>query len=97
MHARTGISLKEFNDHTPVEVSALVKEHHSYQDELFRNHADLHRYLSMRIANTNLKADSQYHEPRQFVIFPWEQEIEDEMKEELLNTNWDVLENIYNN
>ena len=95
--ARTGISLHEFDQLTPTQVHELVKEHHHVEENRYRSHAELHRMFTAFLLNVHLKKMNQITDPRRLVTFPWESEINENTMEELLNTDWDALDEKYNN
>ena len=95
--ARTGISLHEFDQLTPTQVHELVKEHHEMDENRFRSHASMHRMIAIKLYNVNFKPIDQITDPRRFITFPWESEVSEEIKEDLLNTDWDALDKKYNN
>lgn len=95
--ARTGLSIRQFNEHTPIEVAELVKEHHEVDYERYKQHATLHRLFTTFIINVNLKSGSQITDPRRLITFPWESHMNEDMMEDLLNTDWEALDKKYNN
>ncbi len=63
----------------------------------FREHAALHRMFTTLLINVNLKRGNQITDPRRLITFPWESEVNEEVMEDLLNTDWDALDKKYNN
>lgn len=95
--ARTGISLNEFDQLTPAQVHELVNEHREINMARYREHAELHRMYTMLMINVHMKKIDQMTDPRRLVTFAWENAIDDEMIDDLLNTDWDALDKKYSN
>ena len=95
----TGVTLAEFDQLTPLELTRLIEQHNEREHNEWRRHAELHRLLSMQISNAIVASAGgrALEDPRRFLLFAWEDDPHDEIDSELLETNWDVLDNIYIN
>jgi hypothetical protein len=91
------MTLKEFNTLTPLELSLLMDEHHQKALQQYKESACLHRVLAMRIVNATVAVagGDQITEPRRFLRFGWEPEIDEDIVEDLLNTDWEALDDKY--
>ena len=63
----------------------------------YKRQAELGRMLTMVLWNTQVKAEGQQTDPRRFIRFEWEDAIDDDVAEDLLNTDWEALDRKYSN
>lgn len=93
--ARVGITLEEFNNLTPAELSELMYEHSEVKTSEFRRDVSYQRLFTVFLINTQLKKEHQITNPKRLYTFEWEEELTDEQVEELLKDNWDELDAKY--
>jgi hypothetical protein len=96
---RTGITLTEFNNITPLELSHLMREYAALREQQYREGATLHRMFTLRIVNAQIAAAGgrQYNDAQHFMRFTWEDEIDNDIEQDLIHTNWEALDFIYAN
>lgn len=91
------MSVTEFNELTPLELSELMNEWGQIRQNEYRQSALLNRRLALEIVNSVLVSNGgrAIRDARQLLRFSWEDDIDDEIAQELLNTNWEALDFIY--
>lgn len=91
------MSVTEFNELTPLELTELMNEWGQIRQNEYRQSALLNRRLALEIVNSVLVSNGgrAIRDARQLLRFSWEDDIDDEIARELLNTNWEALDFIY--
>ena len=91
------MSITEFNELTPLELSELMNESGQLRQHEYKQTALLNRRLALEIVNSILVSNGgrAIRDARQLLRFSWEDDIDKEIEKELLNTNWEALDFIY--
>lgn len=88
---------RDFDHMTPRSVTLLMEQYTERHKREYREKAELLRVLILQASNMIAAGQGAepIDDPRRFVQFGWEEDMSKELADDLMNTNWDVLDNIY--